>query len=118
MAELDSGEPISSARLLMNFRLPFTPPTQAQQEHWRKVRDTGKKNFVWKTGVLRFGGTMFVVMTALDLFRYLPLRSGVADNLFEIFFQIIIGLLVWPLAGYFWGVLMWRFYEWHFSRTT
>jgi hypothetical protein len=98
----------------MNVRLPFAPPTPAQQEHWREVRVTGRKNFIWKFGVIRYGGTMFIVMTALDLFRHQPFRRDLADYLFE----IILGLLIWPLAGYCWGVLMWRFYEWHFSRTT
>lgn len=98
----------------MSFRLPLTRPTPAQMEHWRQVRTTGKRNFVLKVGVIRVGGTMFALMTALDLLRNRPFRRGVVDYVFE----IVLGLLVWPLAGYCWGAVMWRFYEWHFSRAS
>jgi len=32
-------------------------------------------------------------------------------------FHIVLGLLIWPTAGYFFGLNMWNFYESYYSRS-
>jgi hypothetical protein len=98
----------------MNFRSLFGPPTPAQMEKWRLVRAKGRKNFILKVGVIRFGGTTFV-LTTFELLRDRSscFRLGALDYVFV----IVMGLLVWPAAGYFWGLWVWGINESRFTRT-
>jgi hypothetical protein len=90
----------------------FKPPSEAKRQRWQKVKAGGKKKFILRVGVLKWGGFMFVVMTALDLLRKSPFPRGVSDYAFD----VAMNLLVWPLAGYCFGLVMWRFYESSFSN--
>ena len=54
---------------------------------------------------------MFVVMTAQSLLRKPPFPRQFIDYLFE----ILLGLAIWPVAGYFFGLCMWTFYSKRFS---
>jgi hypothetical protein len=47
----------------------------------------------------------------VDQQAHIPARA--VDYIFE----ILIGLLVWPVAGYMWGRTMWSFYETYFGET-
>ena len=60
------------------------------------MKAKGKKSFILRVGIIRFGGFMFVVMTGLDLLRKPPFPREVIDYAFD----ITISLLIWPLAGY------------------
>ncbi|SRR6266849_3819346 len=91
----------------MKFRLLSNPHDPVQRDHWQKVKAQGKNSFILRMGVVRWGGTMFVVMTVLDLLRHAP-SSYV--------FDIIANLLIWPLGGYFWGLLMWRYWAYRFEK--
>ncbi len=88
------------------------PPTDAKRQRWQKVKARGKKNFILRVGVLGWGGFMFVLMTVMFLIRKPPFPRQAIDYIFE----IAINLLVWPIAGYFWGTSMWRFYETYFGE--
>jgi len=50
---------------------------------------------------------MFIVMTALDLLRNAPSKYV---------FDIVVNLLIWPLAGYFAGLLMWHYWAYRFEK--
>jgi hypothetical protein len=91
----------------MKFRLLSNPRDPAQRDYWQKVKAQGKTSYILRMGVIRWGGTMFVVMTALDLLRNAP-SSYV--------FDIAINLLIWPLGGYFWGLLMWHYWVYRFEK--
>ncbi len=91
----------------MKFRLLSNPRDPAQRDYWQKVKARGKTSYILRTGVIRWGGTMFVVMTALDLLRNAP-SSCV--------FDIAINLLIWALGGYFWGLLMWHYWVYRFEK--
>ena len=60
---------------------------------------------------MRWGGSMFVLMTALDLIRKTTRQRTAIDYVFE----IAPSLLVWPLAGYVCGLLTWSALEKKFS---
>jgi hypothetical protein len=91
----------------MKFRLLSNPRDPERRDYWQKVKAQGKKSYILRMGVIRWGGTMFVVMTALDLLRDAP--SSYA-------FDIAINLLIWPLGGYFWGLLMWHYWVHRFEK--
>jgi hypothetical protein len=76
------------------------------------VKARGKKSFVLRVGVIRYGGSMFVLMVVEDLLRKQPFSGRVI----EYAFYITINLLIWPLAGYALGLYMWNFYEKKFSE--
>jgi hypothetical protein len=67
-----------------------------------------------RVGLLQFGGLTFVLMTAQDFIRKPPFPRRMIDYLLE----ILINLLIWPVAGYFFGLGMWRFYETYFGEQT
>jgi hypothetical protein len=91
----------------MKFRLLSDPRDPAQREYWQKVKAQGKRNYILRMGVIRWGGAMFAVMTASDLFRHAP-SSYV--------FDVAINLLIWPLGGYLWGLLMWDYWVYRFEK--
>jgi hypothetical protein len=97
----------------MKIQSFFKPPNPAQQERWQQMKAKGKKSFILRAGIFRFGGFMFVLMTGIDLLRKPPFPREVMDYAFD----ITINLLIWPLAGYVFGFCMWHFYEKQFSET-
>jgi hypothetical protein len=93
----------------MKFRLQANPRDPAQRDYRQKVKAQGKKHHILRMGVIRFGGRMFVVMTALDLLRHAP--SGYM-------FDIAANRLIWPFSGHFWGLLMWHYWVCRFENQT
>jgi len=57
---------------------------------------------------------MFVAMTAFDLLGKRQFPREPIDYVVV----IVINLLIWPFAGYCFGLLMWGFYEKRFSDTS
>jgi hypothetical protein len=88
----------------MNLFLSSKPPTAAQRERWQKWGSRGKKSFILRIGVLGWGGFMFAVMTAQELIR----SSHLPRSLMDYGFDIAINLLIWPIAGYCFGLAMWH----------
>ncbi|MGA2964964.1 MAG: hypothetical protein ABSD64_02050 [Terriglobales bacterium] len=91
----------------MKFRLLSNPRDPAQRDYWQKVKAQGKKSYILRIGVIRWGGAMFVVNTTTDLLRHAP-SSYV--------FDIAVNLLIWPLGGYLFGLLMWHYWAYRFER--
>jgi hypothetical protein len=79
----------------MKLRLLSNPRDPAQRDHWHRLKAEGKKNYILRLGVIRWGGTMFVLMTTADLVRHDP--SGYV-------FDIAINLLTWPFNGLYLGL--------------
>lgn len=91
----------------MKFRLLSNPRDPAQRDYWQKLKAQGKKSYILRIGVIRFGGAMFVLMTSADLLR--KTASGYV-------FDIAINLIIWPLSGYLWGLLMWHYWVYRFEK--
>jgi len=89
----------------------FKPPTSEQRERWERLKKRDKRSFILRVGGCQWGGFMFVVMTAQSLLRKPPFPRQFIDYLFE----ILLGLAIWPVAGYFFGLCMWTFYSKRFS---
>jgi hypothetical protein len=60
---------------------------------------------------MRWGGTMLILMTTLDLIRKTTRPRSAIDYVFE----ITLSLVVWPLAGYVWGLFTLQAFEKKFS---
>jgi hypothetical protein len=70
-----------------------------------EVQARRRRRFVWTTGVLGWGGFMFLFGTLDDWYRagYIripPLRPFLSST--------IPNLIIWPIAGYFFGAMLWR----------
>jgi hypothetical protein len=67
-----------------------------RRETWLQQKKCGKASFVWRYGVLRFGGPMFLVLTTLLLFTI-----GV------VFQMIAFCFLLCLMGGAVWGAWVW-----------
>jgi hypothetical protein len=98
--------------LLRWYCSKLKPPSEKAKQSWQKTKARGKKSYVLRVGVLGWGGLMVVAMTAQDLIRSPRLQHQTLYYVGE----IAINLLIWPVAGYFWGKRMWDFYEMYFAQ--
>jgi hypothetical protein len=74
---------------------------EKHREYWLKTSAQGKRRFILLRGVLGFGGTMCIFFTVTKVFIDHD-TSYLKPSI------IPIDLLVWSLAGYSFGVLMWE----------
>jgi len=80
-----------------------------QIEYRKRIRAKGRKHYIVYTGILRWGMFVFVLTTLWSWYekygRHIPPRG-------DLCFSIILGLVIWSVAGYFWGGYMWnRFFQ-------
>ena len=80
-----------------------------QIECRKRIRAKGRKHYIFYTGILRWGMSLFVLTTLWNWYgKYgwqIPPRGYLC-------FSIIVGSVIWSVAGYFWGACMWkRFFE-------
>ena len=86
----------------MIFRGYGTAKMAKKRQAWEMIRRQGKRSFILRRGVLRWGGFMFLLTTCTDIFvRHFPPHLRL----------MAVGLIVWPLAGYAWGSAMWMMNE-------
>jgi hypothetical protein len=88
------------------------PPSEAARQHWQKTKARGKNSFALRVGVLQWGGLMFVVTTAQDLIR----KPRFSHQPIYYVADIAVNLLIWPIAGFFFGARLWKFYEMYFGE--
>ena len=83
---------------------------QAQMERWKRVREKGKDNFIWMTGVLRWG---LLVGLAYSFVIHLYKHQWDVGSLWTMTFVSFASycLLLFAIAGYFWGRVIWRMTE-------
>jgi len=88
--------------------VPFVKPASLsprQVESRKRIRAKDRKHYILYTGVLRWGMSVFILTTAWmwhDEYGWqVPPRGW-------LWFSIVSGLLIWSVAGYFWGDYMWR----------
>jgi hypothetical protein len=85
------------------FRKAAMSPEQIERRN--RTRAKGRKHFILYRGILGYGGFMFIFMTVFQLLSefgwHFP--HGV-----PLYFNILIGLIIWPVAGYFWAAWIWK----------
>jgi hypothetical protein len=102
---------MSYMNLLRWYCSKLKPPSEKAQERWQKTKARGKKSYILRVGVLGWGGLMFIATTAQDLIR----KPWFQHQTVYYVGEIAINLLIWPIAGYFFGKRMWSFYEMYFG---
>ncbi len=88
------------------------PPSEASRQRWQKTKARGKNSFTLRVGVLQWGGLMFIAMTAQDLIR----KPRFSHQAIYYVADIAVNLLIWAIAGFFFGARMWSFYEIYFDE--
>jgi hypothetical protein len=70
------------------------------------MRAIGKKSFILGgvLGGVLGGGFVFIGSTIWDLYR----RTSVPHGTTSYAFDIMVNLLIWPVAGYFAGLICWK----------
>jgi len=80
-------------------------PSPKQIESRNRIRAKGRKHYLVYTGIIRFGMPMFVLTTLWNWYEkygwHIPPRG-------YLWFSVISGLVIWPVAGYCWGAFMWK----------
>ena len=78
-----------------------------QLSQWAETRKMGRSQWIWRYGVGYWGLTMaifwFAFTTFMDGFRQIPLH-------------FVIAFLLFPIAGYLWGMITWRVSETKFQK--
>jgi hypothetical protein len=77
----------------MKFRLT----DGERRDHWLKQKKKGKNSFIWRIGILRWAVPMFLIMTVV-----FQLRDPAM-----LWFTVLINLVIWPIAGTFYGYWVW-----------
>ncbi len=92
------------------MRIELDKWTPERLAKWEKTLGKGKKRFVWAEGVGGYGGGMFLGRMIADAL------GGLRGNHMPFAVSLGINLLIWPLAGYFFGLWMWAWNEKSYQR--
>ena len=68
---------------------------------WEKVREKGRKYYIWRVGVLSWGLGMGLAFVIPSLIRH--------DS--DFLKKLCIGFIIWPICGYFFGSFMWKYMD-------
>jgi len=76
-----------------------------QIEYRKKVRAKGRNHYIVYTGIFRWGMFVFALTTLWNWYGkygwHIPPRG-------YLWFSVMSGLVIWSVAGYFWGAYMWK----------
>jgi len=86
--------------------------TQASIASLRRVLDGGRHRFILVWGVLCAGAPLFVLMSLLPS---LGVVGWLPESTEKPWFNILTGAILWPIAGYLLGLVIWRAMEWRYD---
>jgi hypothetical protein len=81
-------------------------------DKWEEIRAKGKNHYIWNYGVLRWGFFMFIAMTIAQSINL----SKTDFTLKRVLIIIVINLILFPIGGYFFGLLTWRSCEKKYNK--
>ena len=84
---------------------PLNGTSTARQETAQNPESSDKRRFILRAGVVRFGGWIFAITTAYDVFRNYRTYSA-----HDYVFAITSNLLIWVVVGYAYGSIVWKLY--------
>ena len=87
--------------------------TPVRAARWAKLRQKGRRHFIWLYGVAVMGIGMFTLNTLADFYFENGLPTYSANVLF---LSLSINLLTSLLAGYIFAVLLWRISERQYNK--
>ena len=82
--------------------------TEERIRLWRANQEIGRDRWVITHGVMGWGTTMFFVRTAVSLI------SGETEG--QLRQHLIIDMIIWPIAGFVWGMLVWAWTEHSYQK--
>jgi hypothetical protein len=78
---------------------------------WEQTRQAGRKRYVWRIGVLGWGGLMFLVMTPFFYIQQYGATWPSAENLLGSVILVLASAAIWLIGGYWFGSTMWSTME-------
>lgn len=91
---------------------PSDPKTARSIASLRRVLDGGRTRFILRWGVLGAGVPLFVLMSLLPSLGAVP---WLAESMERPWFNVLTGAVLWPIAGYLLGLILWRAMEWRYD---
>ncbi len=88
------------------------PETARSIASLRRILDAGRTRFILTWGVLAAGLPLFVLMSLLPSLGYV---SWLPESAEKPLFNIGTGAILWPIAGYLLGLVIWRALEWRYD---
>jgi hypothetical protein len=82
-----------------------TVPSPKQILRRRKLQAKGREHYILYNGIVGWGGSTFLLTTLWEWHDKFGWHLPVLNP--ELFLSVALGLLVWPVAGYFWGAHLW-----------
>jgi hypothetical protein len=76
-----------------------------QIEYRNRIRVKGRKHYIFHTGILRWGLSVFAATTLWSSYEEDGWRIPPPGYLA---FSTVLGSVIWSVAGYFWGAYMWK----------
>jgi hypothetical protein len=78
----------------------------AQIERRKKIQAKGRKYYIFYRGILTWGMPVFALTTLLKWYDkygwHVPPRQG------DLYFDVLLGLVLWSAGGYIFGAIMWK----------
>jgi len=94
-----SGEPEDSCKARAIVRL-------------RRILDRGRGRFVVRWGLLGTGVPLWLLMSLLPSLGWV---AWLPESVERPVVNIVVGAVLWPIAGYLVGLLFWRAMEWRYD---
>jgi len=86
------------------FKPAVLSPTQIERR--KKIQAKGRKHYIFYRGILTWGMPVFVLTTLWNWYDkygwHVPLRRG------DLYFDVLVGLVLWSAGGYAFGAIMWK----------
>jgi hypothetical protein len=76
-----------------------------QFERRKKIWAKGRKRFILCRGILGWGMLTFALTTLSNWYSGFGWHLPPAP---KVYFDIAIGLAIWPVGGYFWAAAIWK----------
>jgi hypothetical protein len=81
---------------------------EERRQAWLQIKAKGKKRYIWRTGVMGWGLSVFAIFTPVMLI-FGPRTHQL--SMAEIVGTTILSFFVWMVAGYFFGLSMWKTFD-------
>lgn len=91
---------------------PDTPRAARSIARMRRILDRGRMRFIISWGVIGAGVPLYLMMSLLPSLGWVP---WLAESTDKPVFNILTGAVLWPVAGYLLGLVVWRALEWRYD---
>ena len=81
---------------------------EERRQAWLQIKAKGKKQYIWRAGVMRWALPVFAIFTP-SMLIFGPRTHQL--SMAEIIGTTIVSFLVWSVCGYFFGLWMWKIFD-------